>query len=115
MLFRSRVLEPAFRARILARSRARLAENRALFLDWVAATASVSIVPPRAGGMAFLAYDAPIGSTAFAERLRREASTLVVPGDAYGLDGYLRVGIGAPRATLEAGLERLGAMLAGLH
>jgi aspartate/methionine/tyrosine aminotransferase len=110
-----RVLEPAFRARILARSRAWLADNRALLLAWVAATPGVSIVPPRAGGMAFLAYDAPIGSTALAERLRTEASTLVVPGDAYGLDGYLRVGIGAPRATLEAGLERLGTMLAGLR
>jgi hypothetical protein len=62
--------------------------------------------------MAFLAYDAPIGSTALAERLRAETSTLVVPGDAYGLDGHLRVGIGAPRTTLEAGLERLGTVLA---
>jgi aspartate/methionine/tyrosine aminotransferase len=64
--------------------------------------------------MAFLAYDLPIGSTAFAERLRREASTLIVPGDVYGLDGHLRSGIGTPRDRLAMGLERLGALGAQL-
>ena len=41
-------------------------------------------------------------------RLRTEKSVLVVPGDHFGMDHYLRLGFGEPPEYLRAALERLG-------
>ena len=105
-----RVLAPELRGRILARSQQWLAGNRDLLAQWVAETPGFDSALPQAGGMALLAYDLPIASTALSERLRIEASVLAVPGACYGMEGFLRVGIGAPRAVLEEGLSRLAAL-----
>ena len=43
--------------------------------------------------------------------LRDEESVLVVPGDHFGMDGYLRLGAGEDAAYVLAGLERLKAFL----
>jgi len=80
--------------------------------NWVAAQGGLfSFEPPRAGGMAFLKYAMNVNSTELVHAIRREKSVLLVPGDVYGLDGYLRVGIGTEKATLEAGLARVGEFL----
>ncbi|MEX2964067.1 aminotransferase class I/II-fold pyridoxal phosphate-dependent enzyme [Microbulbifer sp. TYP-18] len=102
------VLAPKRRQAILSRSKTILRENRALLTDWIHQHPRFSFVPPKAGGMAFVSYRANIGSTALAHSLREEKGVLVLPGDVYGLDGYLRLGIGERKAQLEAGLERLG-------
>ena len=57
--------------------------------------------------MAFIRYDLPVNSTELAHEFRQELSVLILPGDVYGLDGYFRVGIGAPSDHLEKGLERI--------
>jgi len=46
-----------------------------------------------------------INSLELAHKLRTEQSVLVVPGDHYGLDGYLRFGIGSNSDYLSQGLE----------
>ncbi len=101
------VLETGRRARILQRSRTILSENLSVLNAWAGERNQFSLVPPRAGGMAFVHYDLPIGSTRFAHALREEKSVLVAPGDVYGLDGYLRIGIGAKPEHLQAGLDRI--------
>ena len=53
----------------------------------------------------------PINSTALVTRLREEESVLVVPGDQFGMDGYLRLGVGERGGYLMAGLERVRALL----
>ena len=107
-----RALEPSLRARILERNRALLAANLAELERWIARQpVTMSLVPPRAGGMAFIRYDHDIGSTELCERLREERSVLVVAGDCFGLDGYVRVGFGAEPSYLRAGLERFGDFL----
>ena len=40
-------------------------------------------------------------------RLRETNSVLIVPGDHFGMDGYLRINYGGPREHLEEGLRRL--------
>jgi aspartate/methionine/tyrosine aminotransferase len=67
----------------------------------------IRLVPPQAGGMAFLGYDAPINSTEVATRLREEHGVFVVAGDWFGMDGYLRIGIGVTPAVLAQGLARI--------
>jgi hypothetical protein len=66
-----------------------------------------SFLPPQAGAIAYVKYNLKINSSKFATRLKEEKSTLVVPGDHFGMDGYLRIGYGAPQDYLSAGLNRI--------
>jgi aspartate/methionine/tyrosine aminotransferase len=102
-------VQPAKRQEILARSKRILSENLALLQRWVDVHGDLfSFVPPQAGGMAFLRYTMPINSTALIHRLREEErGVMLLPGDVYGLDQYIRVGIGAPGEHLQAGLDQL--------
>ena len=49
---------------------------------------------PVAGASVYFEYDLPISSTALIEKLRKESSVLVAPGDQFGLDKGIRVGFG---------------------
>jgi aspartate/methionine/tyrosine aminotransferase len=102
------VLAPARREAILVRSRDWLRGNRDRLAAWLATRSDFACELPSAGGMAFLSYGAPISSDEFSRRMREEESTLVVPGSCYGLEGHVRVGIGARPEVLTAGLERMG-------
>ena len=48
------------------------------------------------------------------ERLRDEQGVLVVPGDHFEMDGYLRIGFGAEPSHLTGSLEKIGEMLDSL-
>ena len=52
-----------------------------------------SIVPPAAAAIAFIRYHLDINSTELTERLIKEKSVLIVPGDHFGLDKFLRVSL----------------------
>jgi aspartate/methionine/tyrosine aminotransferase len=68
-------------------------------------------MPPEAGAIIYARYAHPINSTELVTRLRDEESVLVVPGDHFGMDGYLRFGVGEAPDYLLAGLERVRAVL----
>jgi hypothetical protein len=83
-----------------------LTENLELFKNWLNNHADLfTFVPPKAGGMAFVGYNMDINSTEFVHKLRVEQSVLIVPGDCYGMDGYLRFGIGSNQDYLGEGLD----------
>ncbi len=103
-----RVLRPELRDRILRRGKSLLRRNLALLRDWIDANSGMfSLVSPQAGGFAFVRYHVEVNSTELVHRLRDESGVLLLPGDVYGLDGYFRIGIGAPSSHLESGLERI--------
>jgi len=52
-----------------------------------------------------------INSTELAWRLLKEKSTLIVPGDHFGMDGFMRIGMGDAPAYLTKGLERIDALI----
>ena len=107
-----KALEPEMRAKILARTRRILQMNLPLVKDWVDGNKeNFSFLPPLAGAIAYLKYKLKINSSRFADRLLREKSTLIVPGDHFGMDGYLRIGYGSPREYLTAGLNRIGELV----
>ena len=107
-----RVLRPETRQKILNRSKKILRENLSLLADWVTANPDdVSLIHPKAGGMAFVRYLRDINSTELAHALRKEKGVLILPGDVYGLDGFIRIGIGSPREHLEPGLARISEYL----
>jgi hypothetical protein len=105
-------LTPRTYQRIVTRSRGILADGLQTVRQWVADhDGLVSWVPPKAGAIAFLKYRAAVNSSVLADRLRREHSVLVVPGDHFLMDGYLRIGFGGEKTTLQTGLDRLGQVL----
>jgi len=110
-----RTLEPARRAAILSRTRGILNQNFPIVARWLDGHDGLfTYVPPDAGAIVYARYHHPINSTELVTRLRQEQSVLVVPGDHFGMDGYLRLGFGEEPAHLRAALERVGTMLAGI-
>jgi aspartate/methionine/tyrosine aminotransferase len=98
------------RARILERTRGILRRNYPLLESWVRQRGqALRLVPPRAGAIAYLRYGWRINSTELVIRLRDEQSVLIVPGDHFGMDGFLRVGFGNEPSDLQSGLDRMAA------
>jgi aspartate/methionine/tyrosine aminotransferase len=107
-----KALEPKMRAAILARTRRILGENYRVLEQWVGRRADAfTLVPPKAGAIAYLKYAWNVNSTELVTRLREEQSVLIVPGDHFGMDGYLRVGFGNEPEDLAAGLARIDRFL----
>ena len=105
-------LDQQRRPQILARTRGILRKNYPAIRDWIEAHESLlSHVPPAAGAICFLRYTLKVNSTDLAERLRKEKSVLIVPGDMFGMDGYVRIGIGPPTDYLLAALNRFDELL----
>jgi len=108
-----RALEPARRARILARTRAILNQNFPIVAGWLEAHGGLfTYTPPDAGAIVYARYRHAINSTELATRLREEKSVLIVPGDHFGMDHHLRLGFGDDEKYLREGLARLGAGIA---
>ena len=108
-------LAPPRRTALLQRTQRMIAANFSIVGAWLGAHAgNLAWVPPEAGAIGFVRYGHDIGSTALADRLRQTEGVLVVPGDHFGLDGWLRIGYGGRPASLREGLARLDRVLADL-
>jgi aspartate/methionine/tyrosine aminotransferase len=104
----------AQRDTLLARTRMIVRTNYPLVKRWIAKQDGLSHIAPEAGAIAFVRHAHPWRSSELAARLRDERSVLVVPGDYFGLDGYLRIGFGADPEYLESALLRIGDFLSSL-
>jgi len=108
-------LQPAMRAKILARTRRILLTNLPVITGWLDAHAErFSYALPDAGAIVYMRYHDAINSTELVNRLRVEKSLLIVPGDHFGMDGYLRIGFGSETRYLRDGLDRLDHLLRSL-
>ncbi|MBA2303584.1 MAG: aminotransferase class I/II-fold pyridoxal phosphate-dependent enzyme [Acidobacteria bacterium] len=107
-------LAPAGRERLLARTRGIVRANYPLLRSWLEKRKGFSHVAPEAGAIAFIRYSHGINSTALVDRLRIEKSVLVVPGDHFGMDGYLRIGFGSHPEHLAGSLSRIGELMDAL-
>src|SRR5580765_1926018 len=104
-----RALEPSRRSRILARTRRILNQNLPIMRSWLDSHDQLfTYCPPAAGAIVYVRYHRPINSTELVTRLRTEQSVLVVPGDHFGMDGYLRFGFGDEPSYLQSALGRVG-------
>jgi len=111
-LLARKALRPETRRRVLERTRGILRRNYAALAEWIERRqGSFTLVAPQAGAIAYLRYAWKLNSTQLVERLRDEQSVLVVPGDHFGMDGYLRIGFGNEPEDLRAGLARIDALL----
>jgi aspartate/methionine/tyrosine aminotransferase len=110
-----RALEPARRARLLQRTRSIMNENFPIIAKWLDGHGGLfTYAPPDAGAIVYVRYHHPINSTELVTRLREEKSVLIVPGDHFGMDGYLRIGFGDEVDHLRQGLDRVHQMLESL-
>lgn len=101
-------LSAEVRPRLLARTRGYIRQGFPVLRDWMDQhDGTFQFTPPDAAAIAFVRYHLPINSTELAERLFREKSVLVVPGDHFGLDHFLRISFGLPPEYLLAGLDRI--------
>jgi aspartate/methionine/tyrosine aminotransferase len=105
-------LAPARRQLLLARTRGILRTNYPVLKRWIERRSGLlSHIPPEAGAIAFVRYGYPLNSTRLIERMRDEYSVLIVPGDHFEMDGYLRIGFGCDPELLLGALERAGQVL----
>lgn len=104
-------LSPSGRERLLARTRGIIRANYPAVRAWLDKRKGFTHVAPEAGAIAFVRYPHAVNSTALVERLRTEQSVLVVPGDHFGMDGYLRIGFGSHPAHLAGALDRMAALM----
>src|SRR5262249_60761124 len=70
-----------------------------------------SYAAPDAGAIVYVRYHHAINSTDLVTRLREQKSVLIVPGDHFGMDGYLRIGFGDETGYVRRGLDRLHELL----
>jgi aspartate/methionine/tyrosine aminotransferase len=110
-----RALEPDRRARVLGRTRSILNRNFPVIAAWLDAQHGLfSYTPPDAGAIVYVRYHHAVNSTELVTRLRTEKGVLVMPGDHFGMDGYLRLGFGDDPAYLRAALERVNDLLCSI-
>lgn len=107
-------LEDATREKLLARTRMIIRTNYPMVRRWIEKQDGLSHIAPEAGAIAFVRYAHPIRSTGLAERLRDERGVLVVPGDFFDMDGYLRLGFGSDPEYLTSALTLIGEFLSGI-
>ena len=105
-------LSPEVRPILIERTRRYIRRGYTILEEWMESQdGSFSVVPPQAAAIAFVRYHAEVNSTNFVEQLIREKSVLVVPGDHFGLDRFLRISFGLPRDYLLSGLDRIRELL----
>ena len=105
-------LRPARRQLLLARTRGIIRTNYPIVKRWIERRApSLSHIAPQAGAIVFVRYQYPIRSAELVTRLRDEKGVLVVAGEHFDMDGYLRIGFGSDPKHLESSLALVGELL----
>lgn len=91
------------------------ATNREYLLDWLARHKHFASHPELGGGVvAFLRLLGIDDTERFCHRLMNDHHVLLVPGECFGMPGYVRLGFGGHSDQLNRGLDELAAAL-GTH
>lgn len=99
------VMQRTKRAEILDRGRRQLRTNLPIIQRWVDDHSDhFRLIAPKAGGMAFVGYNLDVNSTELVTRLRNKQSVFVAAGDWFGIDYFLRFGIGGETQQLVEGM-----------
>lgn len=106
-------LEHRQNARLLNRTRRILRENYPVISGWLAKHQEIfSHVAPRAGAIAWIGFRKKRNTAKVAEELRAKEGVLLVPGEQFGMAGYLRIGFGENAEKLGRALARFDQWLA---
>lgn len=97
--------------KVLARSHEITRGNLALLEAWIAKEPKVSWVKPRAGTTAMLKLNIPVTAREFCIDLVTKTGVMLTPGDAFDMEGYVRIGFANDKQTLTEGLAALSEYL----
>src|SRR5207247_2833291 len=101
------VLTLKHRDRIAQRTQAIVRSNLETARAWFAEHAAVvSWTPPRGGLLALMRYALEIPSLELSNLLAEKHGVMLAPGSAFGVEHYLRIGIGQQPETFAEGLRR---------
>ena len=104
----SKVLEPKTITRLRKRTKDLLNRNLVTFTKWVLPYSNhLSFKKPEAGGFVFVEYDMDINSTDLIHDLRINEGVFIVPGDSFGMDKFVRIGLGSKEEEFTKGLVLL--------
>lgn len=105
-------LRPDVRPRIFERTRSIISNNWALVERWLSEQdGEFTWRAPDAGAIVFARYRTRVNSSELAEELRAKHDVLIVPGDQFERDGYIRLGFGPPAHELGEALAEVAAAL----
>ena len=105
-------MEPARREWILARTRSILNTQLPRLEEWLQTHDDIfRYVRPKAAAIAFVEYDLAIDSIELIDRIRKQASVLLVPGGMMGVDRGIRFGYGYDIDHTLEGLARVDEVL----
>jgi aspartate/methionine/tyrosine aminotransferase len=108
-------LSPLVRPRLIQRARGFIRRGYPVLDRWMSEHREIlSAIPPQAAAIAFVKYRLDIPSTRFVERLREEKKVLIVPGEHFGLDRFVRISYGLPHDYLTPALGRIHDLIAEL-
>lgn len=97
------------RPRILERTRGIIRRNWTGVEQWLnAQDGEFSWRAPDAGAIVWAKYRSGVNSSALAESLRAQHDVLIVPGDQFAMDGYVRLGFGSPIDEVMQALDFVG-------
>ncbi len=108
-------LEPARRDQLIERTRTILRRQLPRLEAWIHRHDDIfTYIPPVAGAIAYVRYKLPISSTALMNRVMKEQSVLIMPGEFFGMGKYLRLGYGYDLDYTLRGLARVEQVLNAL-
>jgi aspartate/methionine/tyrosine aminotransferase len=108
-------LQPERREQLMSRTRAILRRQLPRLEAWIHTHDDIfTYIPPVAGAIAFVRYKLPLSSTALMNRVMKEQSVLIMPGDFFGMGKYLRLGYGYDLDYTLRGLARVDQVLNAL-
>jgi aspartate/methionine/tyrosine aminotransferase len=108
-------LSEKVRPAIIQRTREYIRKGYPILTAWMERQEGLfSGIPPQAAAIAFVKYHREINSTQLAMRLLNEKSVLIIPGDHFGLDSFLRISYGLPEEYLTAALARIEELICTL-
>jgi len=108
-------LSARVRPRLIRRTRDYIRRGYPVLQKWMNEHREIlSVTPPQAAAIAFVKYRLNINSTQLTERLRQEKKVLIVPGDHFGLDHFVRISYGLPHDYLMPALDRISGLISAL-
>jgi aspartate/methionine/tyrosine aminotransferase len=101
-------LSPEVRPRLIERTRNYIRQGFPVLQKWMDEHEGIfKLTPPQAAAIAFIRYDLDINSTDFTDSLMKNKSVLIVPGDHFGMDNFVRISFGLPEEYLTSALDRI--------
>ncbi|MFQ5833477.1 MAG: aminotransferase class I/II-fold pyridoxal phosphate-dependent enzyme [Candidatus Thorarchaeota archaeon] len=105
-------LQPEMREKILERTSRIVKGHWNVMRGWLEERNEIfDYVAPRAASICFPKHNLPISSLELVDRLLKEKSLLIIPGEHFGMENYIRIGFGYEEEHLKAGLSRLDELL----